>query len=490
MNTGKNFGKAAICGIVLTFAVMIGFSGCSEDYSPAIRHLNDTTDSLSRALTSLREDFNSRIAQLTTQLNAKVSVESVVPTQHQDGRRGYTLSLSNGEEFSFYNGTNGSSGSVWQIDPTTGRWICDGVLTEYRAVGYNAPAPYINAADTTWYVHVWDPATSTYVPQKTAYKVVGNETFLSYVTQDTQGNYTLYVRDLNATDANGNILRTIPLNPTVAVPSGGFIELLGYVQGGAVSGIANLSLSSVVTSDLALDFGRIASLPTGYTQWNYRKTVLAAQVLSSLGNKNTAIVVTTNLSSLPNTMTLKNSRGTAMPVRFGTPVALSGLLTRSGGPAVGTVYYVPIDATDAVQTNLDAFKNQFETGALYYLEAGVVKSNYSTWTIVANPKDATANPPTPATPALVTGLSGATLDGSGIYQYSIGANSNVGVTFNADSANVYDYHITSHNPAIVVNNTAGTFHSTVAVTPYDTIFVNKLLIDGRLLIDTIRVRTL
>jgi hypothetical protein len=457
------------------FAVLIGFSGCGEDFSPQIKNLNERLDSTNRAATELRNDLNARIVQLTTLLNSKVSVESVEPV-NTGGRQGYRLILSNGETFEIFNGTNGTSGSVWTIDATTGNWVCDGVATNYRAVGLAAPSPYINPADTFWHVYEWNAASMTYNDRKTDYKATGNEMFISYVTQDAQGNFVLHVR--NQQDANK--WETIPLNTSVSVPSGGFIEMIGYVQGSAINGNANLALSSIQqTANLEVDFGWLSALPPGYTTWNFRKPVQAGQMLSALANKNTAIVINTNLTSLTN-LKFRNSSGAVLPIKFGTPTTVTGVLTRSDGPSAGTFFLIPIDLIDSVQTDMAAFKNRFVSNALYYLEAGttVVKSNYTTWSIAANGKDAA----TPVAEALVTALNSAPLISG---DNPIARNTYIGITFDANGDNVYDYHVTSHNSNIVVNNTNGTFSTANALT--DTVFVHKLLIDGRLLTDTIRI---
>ncbi|MDR0756418.1 MAG: gp58-like family protein, partial [Tannerella sp.] len=79
MRAKENLGKAVICCIVLAFAVTVGFWGCSEDYSPQIKNLNDRVDSVKQTVANLRTELNASISQLQTLINTKVWVERVEP---------------------------------------------------------------------------------------------------------------------------------------------------------------------------------------------------------------------------------------------------------------------------------------------------------------------------------------------------------------------------------------------------------------------------
>ena len=53
-------------------------------------------------------------------------------------------------------GQNGANGTVWEIDPETGYWMKDGVLTEYKAVGTDgtsATTPTIDIVDGYWVIN-------------------------------------------------------------------------------------------------------------------------------------------------------------------------------------------------------------------------------------------------------------------------------------------------------------------------------------------------
>jgi hypothetical protein len=379
------------------------------------------------------------------------------------------------------NGTNGTPGSVWSIDGTTGFWMVDGAATGYRAVGVNAKAPYINAADSMWYIPQWDNDRNIYEDVPTTIKAAGNETFISYVT-GSAGNYTLHVRN-NADKSWADI----PLY-TSSTPSGATIELLGYVQGSAINPAGNLSLASIIdTATLALRFWHIPD-PAAFTSpWNYQKMVRAGQTFSDLPWNYTHLVISTNASGLtgPN-LKLKNYSDETMPLAFGTPVQLNGLLTRSAtGPFAGTIYYIPFEVDTVTYPDALAagFTLKFKTGALYYLTdaASGLKSNFSAWTI--NPLLQTT-----ITPSYIL-----TVGGSGPVSgvYTVNPNVDNVIGFDGNAQYICDYYVSypGANAGVTVNPLNGTFKTTAAISPQDTVVVHKLYVNGDLVNDTLTIKT-
>ncbi|MDR1602803.1 MAG: hypothetical protein LBS42_10305 [Tannerella sp.] len=486
MSAKENLGKTMICCIVLAFAVTVGFWGCSEDYSPQIRNLNDRVDSVNQAVSDLRIALNANVSQLQATINQKIWVSRVEPLPSTPG--GFTLVLSNGEEYVIRNGTNGTPGSTWTISPE-GYWLCDGYLTDppVKATGIdgsnglNAPPPYINQSDTTWYLTEWNAATNKYDTVPSGIKASGIETFIAYVT-GSSGNFTLHVKNRD----NSNLWESVPLFYSGSA-SDGTIELLGYVQGNVISPTVNLSLSAVNdTAILTMDCWRVATLPAGYNPWNHGKFVQVNQILTTLSAKHTALVISTDLGAdVLTNLKLYDSRNIALPFKFGAPVALSGYLTRSAGPFAGTIYYIPVDSISGLYPIIAPFDAQFASGTLYYLksESTGVKSNFGRWTISAISHTASLS-----TYSLVDKVGGAD-DAGG--EYTIPLNGYVGVTFDADSINVYDYYISypGSRTGISFGPSDKTFRTTVPVTPRDTVVVHKLYVDGAVRTDTIQFKT-
>lgn len=491
MRAKENLGKTVICCIVLAFAVTGGFWGCSEDYSPQIRELNNRVDSVNQAVSDLRTALNASVSQLQASINSKVWVERVEPLSTMPS--GFTLVLSNGEEYVIRNGANGTPGSTWTIS-SAGYWLCDGVLSDppVKATGtngtngLNAPPPYINASDTTWYLTAWNETTHKYDTIPSGIKASGIETFIAYVTGST-GNFTLHVKNKDHSDQWENI----PLfsGSTTPAPVAGTFELLGYVQGHVISPAANLSLRAIIdTTILTMDCWRISDLPAEYNPWNHEKHVQVNQILTTLGALHTALVVSSDLgASALNNLSLYDSKGNAIPLKLGAPVALTGFLTRSAGPASGTIYYIPIDSISGNNyTNIAAFGAQFASGTLFYLknETTGVKSSFSQWTINAITHTALLT-----TYPHVDKVGGAAAVSG---EYTIPVNSPVGVSFDTDSINVYDYYISypGSRTGVSIGQSEKTFQTNAAVTPLDTVIVHKLYVDGVVRTDTLSFKTL
>jgi hypothetical protein len=208
-------------------------------------------------------------------------------------------------------------------------------------------------------------------------------------------------------------------------------------------------------------------------------------ILTTLSARHIALVVSTDLgASSLNNLTLHDSKGQALPITFKAPIALSGFLTRSAGPSVGTIYFVPIDSISGTYTNIATFEAQLVSGTLLYLTNGSgVKSNFSQWTIRA-----IAHTSVLSTYSHVDKLNGAD-DVSGVY--TIPVNTYVGVTFDADSIYIYDYYISypGSRTGISIGSSEKTFLTSAAVAPQDTVIVHKLYVDGIVQRDTIAFKT-
>ena len=467
----KYLEKTVISCIIVAFAIMIGFSGCGKDYDPQLSYMNGRIDSTRTELENLRNELNTRVAQLQTLINNKVFIESVTPIT--TGAGGFKIVLSNGSQMDISNGSNGTPGSVWDIS-NDGYWTCDGVKTQYRAVGVNAQAPFISQSDTTWQVPQWNETANRYDTIATNVKATGGGSgMIAYVTGNA-GNYTLHIRNDN------NSLLHIPLS---ASTSGAVFELLGYVQGAAINPTSGLSLKSIIdTMALNLYFWHI---PSTFTEWNYQKRVRANQAVSAIGKMNTALVISTNIDPAQLNLKFRNYSGTAIPLVFGTPIAFNGILTRAHEPYAGSIYFIPVaDIDTTVYPIVTGFVQQFLTEAVYYLvdETSGLKSNYTAWSI--NPL-LQSNPPQPSNIdklGTVSAVSG---------EYTVPKNTDIGVTFDGNGTYVYDYYI-SYNGSragITTNHTAGTFKTTVDITPVDTLVIHKLYTNGTLQHDTVKIKT-
>jgi hypothetical protein len=489
MNAKKHLKKMAICCITLAFAVMIGFSGCGEDYSPQIRNLNDRMDSTNKAVSDLYTALNTKIIQIQSELNSMVKITEVVPITTPPS--GFTLKLSNGSEYTIRNGSNGTDGtpgSVWEIDIATGKWKLDGSLTEYNAIGIdgnnglNAPPPYINNTDTTWYVTQWNAQTNKYDSVPSGIKANGRETYVVYVT-GSPGSYTLHVKN----QGNSDYIE-IPLFSSSSSGTSSSLEVLGYVQGNVISSTANLSLKSIIdTTALIMDCWRITTLPTGYSPWNHEKYVQPNQILTTLKARQTALVVSSNMgTAILRELTLYDSKNVSIPLKFGEPVPLRGYLTRAAGPTVDSIYYIPIDSISGSNyTNIAEFEARFTSGTLFYLATTTgIKSNFSKWTINAIAHTTTL--PT-SQYSYVDKLDG-TDDASGIY--TIATNKDIPVTFDANSTYIYDYYITYPGThGVTIGSNEKTFSTSVTIAPQDTVIVHKLYVDGVVERDTVKFKT-
>jgi len=471
MNARTFLGKMAVFFTGLSVVLTIGLSGCSKDYDAQILYLNERIDSTQTNFNTLRNDVNAQLAQIQGSLSDIVTIDRVVNIS--DGTTsGIKIYMTDGKEYTLTNGAI-TYGCVWTVDQTTGKWRCDGVLTEFSATGTNPKPPYVNPVNNTWYIPQWDASQNTYVNQSTGIKATDDDDdeLIVYVT-GTPGYYYLHVKD-----TNNNWVET----PLFSSSSGGsvttggnFIEILGYIN---ATPPGDLSLSSISTANMLLTYGWLQAFPEGLTGWNYQKQVQVNQILSTLRTQNTFLIINTNLASTALTgLKLRNSYGTSVPIKFGTPQPFSGLLTRSGGPSAGTIYFLSMD--DDVQTN----NNQFYANALYYLETSSgVKSNYTTWAIATAYKSANQ-----AVESHVAALGGQSPDGSGVF--TVAKNTDITVVFDTHSAEVYDYYITGKNN-VTIDIAHGTFRAITDISPADTVIVHALHIDGVLHHDTLRIQT-
>ncbi|MDR1780230.1 MAG: hypothetical protein LBR50_05795 [Tannerella sp.] len=368
MNKKLSFEKALALGIIIVSAFAVFLPGCKDDYDPQFEYINHRIDSVNQQFTALRNELNSRIAQIQSSLSGNYSIKEVQTITTGTGGIRLIMTNPDGQDIQYVirNGADGATGSVWDIDDYTGNWICDGELTDYRAVGVNgvnAKAPYIRASDSLWVIPQWNATTQTYVDSVTTIKAAGSSgtTMITYATGDTYGNYTLHVV--------GNDLATwydIPLY------SGKTLQLLGHIRRYQL--LTNLSLSEISTDTL-----------------KFTASLSGSTVVTSLQSDSVALVISTDASSAALTnLRLKNSKGAVLPLKFGTPVAMSssGVVTKSlelnGG---NTIYYLPLlnETLDSYSTVAD-FKLNFVSGAVYYLANDLnLTSNYSSWTIVPEP---------------------------------------------------------------------------------------------------------
>lgn len=479
----KNLEKMVICCVIAVCAATIGLSGCGEDYGPQINYLNDELDKTNEDLEATKAEvarlsnlLAQRVVELQTLINSKITVTNVETIT--TGVGGFRLTLSNGQIMEIQNGTNGTPGSVWSIDNSTGFWMIDGVLTSYRAVGVNAQAPYINPADTIWYIPQWNNNTNRYDTIPTTIKATGSETFISYVT-GSAGNYTLHIRNEDKSWAS------IPLYTTSTPVAGATIELIGYVQGSAINPVGNLSLASVI--DTAMMDLRFWHIPAAFAPWDYQKRVRAGQVFSDLTWNNVHLVVSTNATPASlNLLKFKRSDNVILPLKLGTPVQMNGVLTRSATPYGGSIYYIPIEVdTITYPGAIAGFQTPFgiDLAAVYYLtdEAGSLRSNYTGWTINTIPQTA-------ITQSSVVALGGAAAI-SGVYTVSM--NTDIGITFDGNARYVYDYYVSypGANAGVTVNPLNGTFKTTATIAPQDTVVVHKLYVNGDLVNDTLTIKT-
>lgn len=96
----------------------------------------------------------------------------------------------------------GSNGDTPTIDPETGNWIINGVVTQYPSAGDEGHSPYIGA-DGYWYE--WDAITGAY--HKTTYYAEGNQVLAQYSEDcidwyDVYFSGALWMRTKKTGDAN------------------------------------------------------------------------------------------------------------------------------------------------------------------------------------------------------------------------------------------------------------------------------------------------
>ncbi|MDR2120533.1 MAG: DUF4988 domain-containing protein [Tannerella sp.] len=485
MRAKENLGKTVICSVILACAVTIGFSGCSEDYTPAIERLNNRVDSTNNRVDATNKtltELYTTVGQLKSKINDMVSIDRV-----ESITDGYKIVLTNEEEYEITNGVDGTPGSVWAIDQS-GFWTLNGVNMGYKAIGQNgqngrdgadAQPPGIDLTDTTWYVKTWDPVNNKYDSTNTHVKATGTETYITYVTENS-GNYTLHVKIKDTSS-----WADIPLFNNSGTSSSAVLELLGYVQGGVINPAVDLSLNAVIdTNTLVINYWH---MPSTFSTWDHEKYVRAGQILTVPDFKQNALVVSASMGlSVQDSVKLKNSKGGDIPIAFGTPVVFTGYLTRSAGPSANTIYYIPIDSIRGTYTSGTDFTGKFTSDALYYLSTkNGAKSNFGKWTIK------------PVTTAVTQRLAVAKVDGNekdanGTYTITPNITADKGVTLGADSADIYDYYLSYPGlpSAVPVGTNGKTFKVPAAVSPPDTVlYVHKLYVDGIVQTDTIKFKT-
>ncbi|MDR3260620.1 MAG: hypothetical protein LBT78_02155 [Tannerella sp.] len=503
MEAKFDMGKSIITCIILTFVLSAFITGCGKNYDYEISSLIKKTNSLDSIVNQqklLLEALQNTVSSVQFSVSNLNTITSVVPNQ-----TGYLVSFTKGEPIQIYNGT---SGSTWTIGPgypsgtrADSLWYKDGVQTDAVAIPESGPAgvtipvrsPDINS-DGYWVTYEWNPDRNDFDATVTEYSV--NANLISYITENPSNTsqWILHVKR----DLNGNVYEQIILSKSggggSVAPSAGSISLLGYTHNANPAG--NLSLSSLGTVDLNIPYWYIDSIfnvtqNEKLTSWSGQKEVEPKQLLTLLDGNKTALVLSSDLAAANIAgldLRLKNSNGELLPLTLGTPVRLSGLLTKASDASGGPVYLASlIGPTQTYQSStsvVNDFKNKFRVSesVIYYLEDtdGAFKSNYSSFSIIASDSSAVTVPI--ASVASITGI-GASGSGSGPYTVRINEPNTIG--FDAVNGRyVYDYLIDGGGSSdIDVYDELGAF--IIRTTGTFTLTILKLHVNGKIYEETI-----
>ncbi|MDR0844003.1 MAG: hypothetical protein LBN71_02190 [Tannerella sp.] len=451
MKTKFDLEKSIIAGILSVFVLSALFTGCGKSYDDDIYSLirrTNVLDSASKAHDILLQGVRSEVATINSKLNNLKSISSVEPTS-----TGYVIRFSDNTTITI---TNGTAGTMWVIGPGyhTGTredslWYMNGQKVEPEAVaipraglpGKSAPSPDISPSGY-WVVYDLDAA-GNYNERETTYPVVSN--LLAYVTDnpDNLNQWILWVRKGVTGTAFEQVI--LPKNPAGGVASGS-IGLIGFQYNANPTNSISLSgMEPSTLGDLDVKYWHIDSIydvtnSAKLTEWigvgpdtiKPKQLLIAKAALVISGDANPGLA-------------LKNSNGELLPLKTGTPVKYTGLLTKASEVAGGAIYYVPLSVTNQTYENTTGinnnFRSKFRADAVYYLENSTgVKSNYSSFSITAT----NITSPTAITPASVATLrsaGGSTVSVTGS-ACTIKVSELYTVGFDAtNGGNVYNYRI-------------------------------------------------
>ena len=346
--------------VILFGALMLGttgtFTSC-KDYDDDINNLQEQVDGIKADLEALQ-----------AQVDAGKYVTNI--TKEGDGIV-ITWNDNSTSTIETIKGDKGDKVTI-EIDETTKNWIIDGVDTGICAEGkdgaagqpgaagndgVNAKSPSISETTGNWVVYEWNEETQQYDATDTGISAKGAQ---AYVVD--MGNYY----ELNvAADKAGSTYTTVklPKTPTTITE----VEVLGSVAYNysaniyQLTAIDEISGKTIYYNYTFVDNDKLNDAEM--KKWNAEegvKKIVKGQVLSTLDNQTLLVrVAPAALDASQYSFRMVNSQLNEAPMKLGTPVAFTGLLTRAANVENG-LWTISTSANEGeIYENANAYVSNF-----------------------------------------------------------------------------------------------------------------------------------